>query len=169
MRKVFIITINLLITFVSSNLQPPIIDSNFGTKDEKLKAEKQQRYPPCKSCSILADSFNKVKILLNYYFLIPDSYLIAKRQGLEKTQRGKHDGGDAHWEEKKLGSYKTSELRLVEIQETLCTDNSRGEQQCQAIAEEHESDIEFWWKRQEEFPGTSNCPHLMSNNKNSSF
>lgn len=35
----------------------------------------------------------------------------------------------------------------------LCTDITRGEQQCQTIAEEHESDIEFWWKRQEEYPG----------------
>lgn len=35
----------------------------------------------------------------------------------------------------------------------LCTDVVRGEQQCQAIAEEHESDIEYWWKHQEEYPG----------------
>jgi protein disulfide-isomerase len=72
---------------------------------------------------------------------------------LEKTQRGKHGGGDADWEEKKLGSYKTSEVRLVEIQEMLCTDIVRGEQQCQNLAEEHESEIETWWKQQEDHPG----------------
>lgn len=73
-------------------------------------------------------------------------------KGLDKTSRGKHDGGDAHWEEQKLGSYKTSEVRLIEIQEMLCSDVTRGEQQCHAIAEEHENDIEFWWKHQDEYP-----------------
>ncbi|CRL03643.1 CLUMA_CG016174, isoform A [Clunio marinus] len=132
MHKLHILIFNILLTstIVSCNLQP-IIKDNFGTKDEKLKAEKQQKYPPCKSCAIFVDSFKK---------------------GLEKTQRGKHDGGDAHWEEQKLGSYKTSEVRLVEIQEMLCTDITRGEQQCLTIAEEHESDIEYWWKRQDEYP-----------------
>ena len=37
----------------------------------------------------------------------------------------------------------------------LCTDITRGEQQCQTMAEEHESDIEVWWKRQDEYPGKS--------------
>lgn len=60
MQTVFVITLNLLLTFVSCNLQPPLVDSNFGTKDEKLKAEKQQKYPPCKSCNIFVDSFKKV-------------------------------------------------------------------------------------------------------------
>lgn len=73
-------------------------------------------------------------------------------KGLDKTSRSKHEGGDADWEEKKLGSYKTSEVRLIEIQEMLCTDITRGEQQCHTIAEEHESDIEYWWKHQEEHP-----------------
>lgn len=40
----------------------------------------------------------------------------------------------------------------------LCTDITRGEQQCQTIAEEHESDIEFWWKHQDEYPGESLAP-----------
>jgi protein disulfide-isomerase len=34
----------------------------------------------------------------------------------------------------------------------LCQDVTRGEQQCHTIAEEHESDIEEWWKRQDEHP-----------------
>lgn len=46
-------------------------------------------------------------------------------------------------------------MRLVEIQEMLCTDSSRGEQQCQNLAEEHESEIEQWWKLQDEYPGKS--------------
>lgn len=90
----------------------------------------------------------------NFHYLIGISF--DNFQGLEKTQRGKHGGGDADWEEKKLGSYKTSEVRLVEIQEMLCTDITRGEQQCQNLAEEYESEIETWWKQQEEYPGNFN-------------
>ncbi|CAH1715246.1 unnamed protein product [Chironomus riparius] len=133
MHKIIILIQYLLLTttLVTCDFQAPPLSNSFGTKDEKLKAEKQQKFPPCKSCTVFIESFKK---------------------GLEKTERGKHEGGDAHWEEKKLGSYKTSELRLVEIQEMLCTDIVRGEQQCHTIAEEHESEIEYWWKHQEEFP-----------------
>lgn len=72
---------------------------------------------------------------------------------MERTARGKHEGGDAKWEEEKLGSYRTSELRLVEIQEILCRDTI-GEDQCHALAENHEHDIEEWWfKHQSDHPG----------------
>ena len=50
-------------------------------------------------------------------------------QGMERTSRGKFEGGDADWEEKKLRSYSNSEVRLVEIQEKLCSDVSKGEDQ----------------------------------------
>lgn len=70
-NKFFIITINVLLTtLVSCSLQPPLND--FGTKDEKLKAEKQQKHPPCKSCTILVDSFNKVISV----FVTTERYLI---------------------------------------------------------------------------------------------
>lgn len=76
-NKIFLITINfLLLALVSCNLQPPIND--FGAKDEKLKAEKQQKHPPCKSCSILADSFNKVNLAFSTTDL--RSYLITTHQ-----------------------------------------------------------------------------------------
>ena len=48
---------------------------------------------------------------------------------MERTSRGKFEGGDADWEEKKLRSYANSEVRLVEIQEKLCSDLSKGEDQ----------------------------------------
>lgn len=48
---------------------------------------------------------------------------------MDRTSRGKFEGGDADWEEKKLRSYANSEVRLVEIQEKLCTDVSKGEDQ----------------------------------------
>lgn len=161
MHKSLILIVNLLLTsIVSCDFQLPLPDSSFGSKDEKLKAEKQQQFPPCKSCSVFVNSFKKVsekKInliekIFSLLFIMMWKKFICFLKGLEKTARGKHDGGDAHWEEKKLGSYKTSELRLVEIQEMLCNDIGRGEQQCHHIAEEHESDIEYWWKHQEEYP-----------------
>ena len=75
-----------------------------------LKEEKKTtKLPPCSACSSLVQSFNK---------------------GLERTERGKFEGGDAAWEEKNQGKgYSTSEVRFVEIQEKLCYDVSRGEAQ----------------------------------------
>lgn len=53
-----------------------------------------------------------------------------------------------------MKSYKTSEVRLVEIQESLCKDILRGEDQCHLEAEEHEHLIEEWWfKHQTEYNG----------------
>lgn len=48
---------------------------------------------------------------------------------MEKTATGKFEGGDAHWEESKLRKYQNSEIRLVEIQEGLCSDLSEGKDQ----------------------------------------
>lgn len=61
MHKFLILILNLFIisTLVSCDFQPPLPDS-FGSKDEKLKAEKQQKFPPCKSCTMFVESFKKV-------------------------------------------------------------------------------------------------------------
>ena len=48
---------------------------------------------------------------------------------MEKTERGKFEGGDTAWEEEKMGSYKKSEVRLIEVQEKLCTEIERGQNQ----------------------------------------
>ena len=64
---------------------------------------------------------------------------------MEKTKRGKFEGGDSAWEEDKLKSYSKSEVRLTEIQENLCKEIERGETQCHALAEELEHMIEDWW------------------------
>lgn len=66
-------------------------------------------------------------------------------QGIEKTKRGKFEGGDSAWEEDKLKSYSKSEVRLTEIQENLCKDVERGEDQCHTLAGELEQTIEDWW------------------------
>merc|ERR1719186_1501211 len=49
---------------------------------------------------------------------------------MDRTKRGKLEGGDAAWEEKSKQKYATSEVRLAEITEQLCKDVSRGETQC---------------------------------------
>jgi len=48
---------------------------------------------------------------------------------LKRTSRGKHEGGDAYWEENRLTNYADSEIRLVEIQESLCHEISAGKDQ----------------------------------------
>lgn len=67
-----------------------------------------------------------------------------------KTERGKHEGGDAAWEEQRLGSYKRSEVRLVDIQEGLCNDIIVGQDQCHALAETSENLIEEWWFKEQD-------------------
>lgn len=56
-------------------------------------------------------------------------------QGMDRTARNKFDGGDAAWEEEKMKSYRNSEVRLVEIQEKLCTDLEKGEDQVSYISD----------------------------------
>lgn len=81
------------------------------------------------------------------FFVIFFFFVIYKNfQGLEKTKKGMFKGGDADWEEKKLGSYETSEVRFVEIiQENLCKDIEKGQNQCHTLAEDLENDIETWF------------------------
>lgn len=76
---------------------------------------------------------------------------------MEKTERGNHDEGDADWVKNRLQAYGKSEVRLVEIQENLCKDAIRGEDQCHALANELEHEIEEWWfKNQDEHPNLHN-------------
>lgn len=78
----------------------------------------------CKRCKVLTDSFN---------------------HWMDKTSRGKYEGGDAAWEEAKLKSYSRSEIRLVEVQEGLCSEVKRHTDSCYALAEEAEQVLEKWW------------------------
>lgn len=91
------------------------------SKQEQLR---QNKFPPCRACKTFIESFKK---------------------GMEKTERGKFEGGDAAWEEEKLGSYSGSEIRLVEIQEYVCSDVEEGRDQCYSLHEEYDSIIEEWW------------------------
>ncbi|KAL4721117.1 hypothetical protein ACJJTC_009397 [Scirpophaga incertulas] len=78
----------------------------------------------CLACKLFVDSFKK---------------------GLERTARGKYEGGDTAWEEEKLKvAYKRSEMRLIDIQEGICK-NEDYSIQCHNIAEKAEELIESWW------------------------
>lgn len=89
-----------------------------------FKGGNSKTYSQCEKCKIVVDSF---------------------KEGLKRTARGKHEGGDAHWEEKKLSNYANSEIRLTEIQENLCHEVSLGKDQCHSFAEEFESALEEWF------------------------
>ncbi|CAG9828297.1 unnamed protein product [Diabrotica balteata] len=86
--------------------------------------------PPCKACKTFVESFHK---------------------GLERTSKYKYEGGDTAWEEEKLGTYATSEVRFVEIQEKLCSEVHNGKDQCYKLLEEYEDTLEEWWFDKQSF------------------
>ncbi|XP_039753738.1 cysteine-rich with EGF-like domain protein 2 [Pararge aegeria] len=112
----------LLAIVVVFTLMEPTISSQERTKDRgKLTSNKLNE---CRRCKVLTDSFNT---------------------WLDKTSRGKHEGGDVAWEEAKLKSYARSEMRFVEIQEGLCSELKMHKDHCYALAEEAEQVLEEWW------------------------
>jgi len=116
--KVSILSISVAAVFFT-------IEANAKIEDEKSKEKSMAKLPPCSACSVLVKSFEK---------------------GLERTSRGKFEGGDTAWEEKNQGKgYSTSEVRFVEIQEKLCFDVDRGSQQCHNNHQLWEENLEEWW------------------------
>ncbi|CAH0715451.1 unnamed protein product, partial [Brenthis ino] len=103
-----------------------IMFPEFYTQKKTLYKDKLEsnKLNECSRCKLLTESFT-------YW--------------LDKTARGKHEGGDAAWEEAKLKSYSQSEMRLVEIQESLCSELKTNQDSCYAIAEDSEDALESWW------------------------
>ncbi|EDV19668.1 uncharacterized protein TRIADDRAFT_61862 [Trichoplax adhaerens] len=62
--------------------------------------------------------------------------------GLDLTNRKGYGGGDVVWEEKKLGKYENSEMRLLDITEKTC---KRKDFQCNTMLENYEDEIEKWF------------------------
>ncbi|XP_047543547.1 cysteine-rich with EGF-like domain protein 2 isoform X1 [Vanessa atalanta] len=105
------------ISSISCSVQPPTMNPGLLTPSKSIGE--------CQSCRLFIDSF---------------------KNGLERTSRGKYEGGDAAWEEEKLKkSYKRSEIRLVDIQENICKEVSKYSNQCHHMAEQAEEYIEEWW------------------------
>lgn len=100
----------LLITIVLALCFEAVISDPQNVLEKQKKEERTlAKLPPCSACKLLVSSFER---------------------GIERTSRGKFEGGDAAWEEKNQGKgYATSEVRFVEIQEKLCTDVDRGQSQ----------------------------------------
>lgn len=127
----------IIVAMSVTTIQPPIMPNldllNIKPKIENLNKIplKGKQVPPCIACQSLVKSF-----------------LAA----VAKTTRQSFAGGDADWEKQKLGTYENSELRLIEIQEMLCSDVDLGKDQCYNLAEVYESKLEEWFyeKRQNE-------------------
>ncbi|XP_050542654.1 cysteine-rich with EGF-like domain protein 2-B isoform X2 [Daktulosphaira vitifoliae] len=85
-------------------------------------------HAPCKSCRTMVESFEK---------------------GLKKTQTGKYGGGNTAWEEENLQTYHRSELRFVEIHDTMCHEVIPGALQdnCFHLAEEYEHLLKVWFNK----------------------
>lgn len=117
-----IICITTVVSFLHSGLgdiQAPALDPSILTQMSNIG--------DCQACKIFVESFKK---------------------GLERTSRGKYEGGDAAWEEEKLKkSYKRSEIRLIDIQDHLCEEERKYKSKCQHIAEKAEEFIEEWWAK----------------------
>ncbi|XP_053600717.1 cysteine-rich with EGF-like domain protein 2 isoform X2 [Plodia interpunctella] len=117
--SILITIIAVVFPLVLCNIQPPAINPGILTPSKPLGE--------CQACKLFVDSFKK---------------------GLERTSRGKYEGGDAAWEEEKLKkSYKRSEMRLIDIQEGICKEETKHSVQCHHMAEKAEEFIEEWWSR----------------------
>ncbi|XP_060084406.1 cysteine-rich with EGF-like domain protein 2 isoform X2 [Ylistrum balloti] len=85
--------------------------------DLEVLAEKSK----CDTCTAIVNNFEK---------------------GLKKTAKSNFGGGNTKWEESRLGSFATSETRLVEVMEGLCEGEDKN---CHTILEENEELIEKYW------------------------
>uniref|UniRef100_A0A1B6K8T9 Saposin B-type domain-containing protein n=1 Tax=Graphocephala atropunctata TaxID=36148 RepID=A0A1B6K8T9_9HEMI len=63
---------------------------------------------------------------------------------MERTGGYSYGGGDSAWEKEHLGSYVTSEIRFIEIQEGMC-DNVINKYMCVRLSELWEDYLETWW------------------------
>lgn len=92
-----------------------------NVEKDKLR---RRKFPQCEACKMFTESF---------------------KRGMETTEKATFEGGDTAWEEANLGRYATSEIRLVEIQEKICSDIEEGRDQCYVMLEEYGDDVEEWW------------------------
>uniref|UniRef100_A0A0A9W637 Cysteine-rich with EGF-like domain protein 2 n=1 Tax=Lygus hesperus TaxID=30085 RepID=A0A0A9W637_LYGHE len=98
-----------------------------GEPNDKKPPPESEQLPPCQACRTVVNSFI---------------------EGMLKTNKKHFGGGDTAYEEEKLGDYVISEVRLAEVQEFLCSDVKRGQNQCYSLADEWESLLEEWWPQQ---------------------
>lgn len=86
-----------------------------------VEAAKKKKGPQCDTCKEIVKKFHK---------------------GVEKTKKSNYGGGNTDWEERALGDYANSEVRLVEIMDELCDGASK---ECHQMLEQHEETVEEFW------------------------
>ncbi|CAF0770765.1 unnamed protein product [Brachionus calyciflorus] len=111
--------------------------NNNSVLSYKSKSKKDQ----CKLCSDLIDNFIK---------------------GFKKTSKGNFGGGNTDWEDRKLGSYVTSDIRFEEIIENSC---SNKENDCHHLLEDHEDDLLEWFKTKQNRIENDLYSHICIENK----
>lgn len=121
--KLYVIII-VFLNITSINTCSGELDLDY--QNYEVSNEPDPKIERCRICTLFADSFKK---------------------GLKRTSKGKFEGGDADWEELKLGPYSSSELRLVEIMESICTDikTESDKAKCYDFVNEYEDKIEQYW------------------------
>jgi len=102
----------------------PFIQLLNGLDVSNLVPKVSGKNSPCKSCKTLTLSFDK---------------------GLERTKNSHFGGGNTAWEEKNLLTYANSEVRFVEILDSLCTDASDNQDMCFHYSGEYEHHLKEWW------------------------
>lgn len=113
----FVLTI-ILLPAVACDVGPPVLNPS-------ILSQSRTEIGDCQACKLFVESF---------------------KAGLERTARGKYEGGDTAWEEEKLKkSYKRSEMRLIDIQDAVCREMNKYSVNCHHMAEKAETFIEEWW------------------------
>lgn len=113
----FIAILSLFVVEGTSSLQEKVFARG---------AKEKRNISSCDLCELVVNSF---------------------RKGMTRTAREHFGGGNTAWTEKNLGSYATSETRLVEIQEGLCEEDKATRDVCHTLAEIWEQHLENWWLR----------------------
>ncbi|GBL78912.1 hypothetical protein AVEN_48886-1 [Araneus ventricosus] len=72
-------------------MQEEVVSTKDKVNTDSSSQKKQVLLPPCQACRLLTNSFKK---------------------GMERTSRGKFEGGDALWEESRLRAY-ADRLKIV--------------------------------------------------------
>jgi len=130
MRKLLLALTSVLVLFCVVALAGSDEASPETKAKEKSAKKKGVKLPPCAACAALVASFEA---------------------GIKRTARGNLAGGDTSWEERNQAKgYAQSEVRLVEIQEKLCDDVERGQDQCHDNHHAWEAHLEEWWQEHQD-------------------
>jgi len=84
-----------------------------------INAKLKDSIDQCLLCDQIISTFVQVYFQTRYFFLI-FVYILTTIKGMRNTKLNNFGGGNTDWEERKLGSYSTSETRFEEVMENIC-------------------------------------------------